>query len=93
MPYLPGSLARVIPVEVDWTFERRRFQIVDVEGVAVIRASGLPREIPGVPPARNLHGVSFAVANATGFVACALGEMEGRSLSAVFATLKGRATT
>ena len=38
------------------------------EGLAVI-ASGYPRSVPGVPPAKNLHGISFAVANATGFVA------------------------
>jgi hypothetical protein len=30
------------------------------------------RAIPGVPPAKNLHGISFAVANATAFVARAL---------------------
>jgi subtilisin family serine protease len=93
VPYLPGSLPGVIPVEVDWTLERRRFQVTDVDGVAVVRASGLPREIPGVPPARNLHGVSFAVANATGFVACALEGVEERSLDAVIAALKGRATS
>jgi len=32
-------------------------------------ASGYPRSIPGVPQERNLNGVSFAVANMTGFVA------------------------
>jgi hypothetical protein len=35
----------------------------------VFRASGYPRPIPGVPADRNLHGISFAVANVTGFVA------------------------
>ncbi len=34
-----------------------------------IRASGYPRPIPGVPPERNLKGISFAVANATGMLA------------------------
>ena len=34
-----------------------------------ICASGYPRPIPGVPPERNLKGISFAVANATGFLA------------------------
>jgi hypothetical protein len=29
----------------------------------------LPRPIPGVPVERNLSGLSFAVANATGFLA------------------------
>ena len=32
-------------------------------------ASGYPRSLPGVPRERNLHGISFAVANMTGFVA------------------------
>ena len=38
------------------------------------RLSGvaLPAADSGVPPERNLHGVSFAVANMTGFVAVAL---------------------
>jgi hypothetical protein len=32
-------------------------------------ASGYPRPIPGVPVERNLSGISFAVANTTGFLA------------------------
>jgi len=86
--YWPGSLAGVLPVQVDWRCERRQFRIVEVDGAAVVRASGLPREIPGVPPARNLHGVSFAVANATGFVARAMEGMKDRSLAAVIARLR-----
>ncbi|MCU1273988.1 MAG: hypothetical protein JWO48_1419, partial [Bryobacterales bacterium] len=38
----------------------------------VFHASGFPRSIPGVPPEENLSGISFAVANITGFVAQAL---------------------
>jgi hypothetical protein len=70
--YFPGSLAGVVPVQVDWSLQRREFRVVDVDGTPVVRASGLPREIPGVPPSRNLHGVSFAVANATGIIARAI---------------------
>jgi len=70
--YFPGSLPGVIPVQVDWSLHRREFRVVDVDGTPVVRASGLPREIPGVPPSRNLHGVSFAVANATGIIARAI---------------------
>jgi hypothetical protein len=33
------------------------------------RASGYPRPIPGVPPERNLSGISFAVANVTDWLA------------------------
>jgi subtilisin family serine protease len=35
----------------------------------IVRASPLPRPIPGVPPERNVRGISFAVANASGFLA------------------------
>jgi hypothetical protein len=38
----------------------------------VFYASPYPRPIPGVPVARNLQGISFAVANMTGLVARAL---------------------
>ena len=41
-------------------------------GRCVLRASGFPRPIPGVPPDRNLKGASFAVANATGLLALAI---------------------
>lgn len=70
LPSLPGSLQPVIAVEVDWQCARDEV-LVDAAGPAVIRlrASGFPRPIPGVPPERNLKGVSFAVANATGVIA------------------------
>jgi len=67
--WLPGSLPGVIPVQLDWTCPRDEFRPADVDGTTVFRASGYPRPIPGVPPDRNLHGISFAVANMTGFVA------------------------
>jgi subtilisin family serine protease len=86
--YYPGSLAGVVPVQVDWTLARREHRTVDVDGQRVVRASGLPREIPGVPPARNLHGVSFAVANATGLVARAIEGMKLRSADEVIARLE-----
>lgn len=38
----------------------------------VIRASPYPRPVPGVPPERNLNGISFAVANASGCIAALL---------------------
>ena len=38
-------------------------------GHPVVRASPYPRPIPGVPAERNLSGVSFAVANTSGFLA------------------------
>jgi subtilisin family serine protease len=67
--WLPGSLDGVIPVTLDWTCPRHEYRLVTHHGRLSIAASGYPREIPDVPPERNLKGLSFAVANATGFVA------------------------
>jgi subtilisin family serine protease len=68
--WLPGSLPGVLGVRVDWGCARDSIASVDDEGGrTVVGASGYPRSIPGVPPERNLKGVSFAVANATGLVA------------------------
>ena len=67
--WLPGSLPDVVPVQLDWSCPRDEFRRVEIDGCAVFRASGYPRPIPGVPNERNLQGVSFAVANMTGFVA------------------------
>jgi Subtilase family len=65
---LPGSLDAAIAVDADDTCPRDHFRYRD----GVFRASPYPRPIPGVPAERNVHGVSFAVANMTGFVALAL---------------------
>jgi subtilisin family serine protease len=70
--WLPGSLAGVLPVQLDSDCPRDRYRVADVDGVTVFRASGFPRPIDGLPPERNLSGISFAVANMTGFVALAL---------------------
>jgi hypothetical protein len=67
--WLPGSLAGVVGVVADWDGDRNAIEI-RIEGDEItIVASAYPRPIPGVPPERNLSGVSFAVANATGFLA------------------------
>jgi len=70
--WLPGSLPLAVGVTVDWECDRDA-AVIDVaqEGAVRrvrVRASGYPRPIPGVPPERNLKGVSFAVANATGLL-------------------------
>ena len=70
--WLPGSLDGVIPVRLDWQCERDAYRVVDENGRRVIVASAYPRDIPNVPRERNLKGISFAVANASGFVARAL---------------------
>lgn len=68
--WLPGSLPGVLQVRADWTQSRARYGVTRApDGVVVCHTSGYPRPIPGVPPERNLKGVSFAVANMTGFAA------------------------
>jgi subtilisin family serine protease len=86
-PTLPGSLPGVIGVELDWDYPRESYYCTSTpEGLAVT-ASGYPRSLPGVPRARNLHGISFAVANATGFVVRACEGLERRSCENVCAAL------
>jgi hypothetical protein len=43
--------------------------------------------LPGVPVTRNLSGISFAVANMTGFVARVCEGLEERSLDNVMSAL------
>jgi subtilisin family serine protease len=68
-PSLPGCLQAVIGVTVDWQCPRDSFSVDGSGDDTVFIASAYPREIPGVPRERNLNGISFAVANMTGFVA------------------------
>ena len=70
--WLPGCLPGVVPVQVDWECPRDEFRVADADGTMTFRASGFARPIPGVDPRRNLHGVSFAVAHITGFLARAM---------------------
>jgi hypothetical protein len=58
----------VIAVAPDPDCPRDTFRFRD----GVYYASPYPRPIPGVPPERNLHGPSFAVANMTGLIALGL---------------------
>jgi subtilisin family serine protease len=82
---LPGSLARVIGVRVDWECPRTRYRIKDESGGPVYYASGYPRPLPGLPRERNLNGISFAVANMTGFVIRARQSIPASALSAALA--------
>ncbi|WP_197422456.1 MULTISPECIES: S8 family serine peptidase [unclassified Phenylobacterium] len=68
-PCYPGSLAQVVGVDVDWDCPRTGYGVLRSGDAVVLRASGYPRPIPGVPARRNLYGVSFAVAQVSGFVA------------------------
>jgi hypothetical protein len=66
----PGRLDGVAGVLLDRHCARDELRLsIDIDGAPVFCASGYPRPIPGVPPERNLSGISFAVANVSGFLA------------------------
>ena len=65
----PGALNGVAGVVLDNSCPRDQFREQRIDGRTVYAAAGFPRDIPGVPPSRNLQGISFAVANVTGFLA------------------------
>jgi len=83
---LPGSLPNVAGVTLDPSCDRHELAVVprDTPPGAGFASSGYPRPIEGVPVERNLSGISFAVANVTGFLARLL-EAEGsaRDVSAI----------
>jgi hypothetical protein len=69
---LPGSFPEVVGVGLDWECGRDSYTISDSNGRSMFLASGYPRDIPGVPREQNFSGISFAVANMSGFVARAI---------------------
>jgi hypothetical protein len=82
--WLPGSLSGVWAVTLDWTVPRQTCWLDHLgPNGASFRASGFPRPIPGVPPERNVKGLSFAVANVTGIVARLLAADETGDSAAV----------
>jgi Subtilase family len=88
---LPGSLAGVISVQLDPDCPRDQYRSISSQCVTSGKApefasSGYPRPIPGIPPDRNLNGISFAVANMTGFVARACAGFEKIN----YETVRGR---
>lgn len=64
VPCLPGTMEGVTAVEADAATPRGELRM---EG-GWLAASPYPRPIPGVPVERNLRGISFAVANASGIL-------------------------
>lgn len=71
--WLPGSLPGALPVVLDWDCPRDEYRTTLLpDGRTLYHASGFPRPIPGLPPDRNLKGVSFAVANTSGLLARAM---------------------
>lgn len=88
--WLPGSLDGVIPVMLDWDCPRDEYRIVTHNGRTAVAASGYAREIPNVPPERNLKGISFAVANATGFIARARQAAHSHRIADIWKALEAR---
>ncbi len=68
---LPGCIEGVVPVGLDWECPRESYRCRVSDGRPLFLASGYPRPVPGLPRDRNLSGISFAVANMTGFTALA----------------------
>ncbi|HWF46170.1 MAG TPA: S8 family serine peptidase [Bryobacteraceae bacterium] len=64
VPCFPGSLPGVLGVEADASVPREEVRITGDRAIA----SPYPRPIPGLPPERNLSGISFAVANVSGYL-------------------------
>jgi subtilisin family serine protease len=88
--WLPGSLPGVVSVRLDASCPRHEYRVAGVGSGAIFCASGFPREIPGVPPERNLNGISFAVANMSGFAACAREEALDGSIDEIVRLLAVR---
>lgn len=89
--WLPGSLDGVLAVRLEWTCPRDRYRPAEENGRVVFHASGYPRSIPGVSPERNLQGLSFAVANMTGFAARALEHTRATSVTELISALRDAA--
>ncbi len=68
-PAFPGCLPDVAAVVLDPECRRDRCLCIQRDDRILYAAAGYPRDIPGVPPRYNLQGISFAVANVTGFLA------------------------
>ena len=80
--WLPGALDGVVGVELDWACPREACDVhLLPDGGVRLAASGFPRPIPGLPPAENLKGASFAVANATGILALAIEDQQVTSVA------------
>jgi subtilisin family serine protease len=92
-PALPGSLPGVIGVDLDWDYPREAYYCKPAPEGLTVSASGYPRSLPGVPRAKNLHGISFAVANVTGFVVRACENLENRSYRNVCAAIAANTGT
>lgn len=89
--WLPGALPGVVSVDVDWACPRDECHVtVSDDGGIRLRASGYPRPIPGVSVEQNLSGISFAVANASGYLARLLEGVPDRGMPTLVRLLTPR---
>lgn len=77
---LPGSMAGVLGVVEDASLDHAGYRVVE-DPTPHLAACPYPRDVEGVPREHNLHGVSFAVAHASAFVAA---RWDGRSDAAAW---------
>jgi subtilisin family serine protease len=84
-PWYPGGMAGVAGVEIDESLERDQMRVS--ANTLTFAASPYPRPIPNVPRERNVSGISFAVANVSGFLARALESAGDRSTDDVLREL------
>jgi hypothetical protein len=88
-PCLPGCLPGVIGVSLDENCDRNAYRVRETAESVAFLASGYPRPAPGIPKERNLQGISFAVANMSGFAARALEGLQERSAKTLREALVG----
>ncbi len=88
----PGCVPGVFAVGLDEQCDRNAYRVRDTAEGIVFLASGYPRPAPGIPKERNLQGISFAVANITGFAARALRELDPRTPTSLRGTMISGAT-
>ena len=70
-----------------------KYKLAGVRQLFHVVTNSYPRPIPGVPPERNLNGISFAVANATGALAARLETNPGVCAAAEVMELMGAGQT
>ncbi len=88
--WYPGSMPGVVGVVADPQQPREGVRVTELPRGAALIASPFPRPIPGVPRERNMHGISFAVANATGVLARLLADRpEIRTADEAITALRG----
>lgn len=85
----PALLPEVIGVAADGRLGERSLRYSE-GGDFECRASGWPRDLPGVPRERNFRGNSFAAARVSGTIACLVENTPGANLEIVRRLLKER---